>query len=305
MIDPSLRAPGESLSPLASGRDGDRLERSALIESAPTGARQDPLASVRQVLEGPQCSSAAAVRCALEEGWRAWRTGRYPLRYRRLQERPWETALDHVLDTLAPGAEILDVGSGHLPSVALARRTSDVRYVGLDISASELEKAPAGAYDEIVVGDLAQHMPQLEGRFDLILCARTLEHVRSTEKALAVLGRYLRPGGELLAELSGTFSAFALNRIIPRSIATRLLLHLTGRAPDTVFPAYYDRSWYSALAYTLSSGWTHQEVTPLFYGAVYFAFSRPTLALYVTVEELVFRRGVRNAATHYIIHAIK
>lgn len=204
--------------------------------------------------------------------------------------------------------EILDVGAGARPSIPLGRRPADVRYVGLDISATELEKAPVGAYDEVAVGDLVQQaMPSLEGRFDLVLCARTLEHVRSTPNALAVLRRYLRPGGELLAETSGTFAVFALlNRIIPPALGRRALHRLTGREPDTVFPAYYDHSWYDALVSTLSAGgWSQYEVTPLFYGGSYFAFWRPALSSYLAVEGYVFMRGMRNAATHYIIHAIR
>lgn len=277
-----------------------------MIEKIPAAVRQDPLASVRPVLERLPCGTAAAGRGALEEGRRAWQTGRYPLRYEQLRERPWETAVNHLLGRLSPGDAILDVGSGARPSVVRHRRPPEVTYVGLDISANELEKAPADAYDEIVVGDLAHEIPKLRGRFDLVLCARTLEHVRSTETALKTLRQYVRPGGELLVEMSGAFAAFALlNRILPGSVGRWALHRLTGRTPDTVFRAYYDRSWYSALTSTMSSGWTSQEVTPLFYGAAYFAFWRPALALYVCGEEFVFRRGVRNAATHYIIHAIR
>lgn len=55
---------------------------------------------------------------------------------------------------------VLDVGAGRKPTIASNRRPTRLQYVGLDESRSELESAGAGAYDSIVVADLATFLPE-------------------------------------------------------------------------------------------------------------------------------------------------
>lgn len=206
---------------------------------------------------------------------------------------------------LEPGAHVLDVGPGPSPTVPPDRRPAACRYVAIDLSASELERAPAGSYDETVVSDVAVTVPQLRERFDLIVSWQVLEHVQDLAAVLENLRRYLRPGGRLVALFSGTFSAFGLlNRLIPPRAGVLAMKYLLNRDPDTVFPAYYDRCYDGALK-TLLADWESSEIEPLYRGAIYFRFSRTLQRAYAAYEDWACDRGHRNLATHYLVTATR
>lgn len=228
--------------------------------------------------------------------------GRVPERYRE----NWQLEFDErVSRALSSDALVLDAGSGRNPVVPVPLRPSNCRYVGLDLSDSELRRAPAGSYDEIVVGDLTEFVPGLEGRFDLILCFQVLEHVKPLDEAFANLRRYLRPGGRLIAQLSGSFSLFGLaNRVLPQRVTVWMLRTFLGREAGTVFPAYYHRCWYTALERMLTC-WSKAEVIPVWKGAGYVQFLKPLWAGYIGYEEWMRLGGHRNLASHYVIEAVR
>ena len=210
---------------------------------------------------------------------------------------------ERVEASLRPGQAILDVGSGRAPTVVPARRLDAVHYAGLDIASTELAAAPEGSYDEQVVGDATTFIPDLAGRFDLALSYQVFEHVRPMPAALANVRAYLKPGGLMVAQLSGAFSLFGLlNRVVPEQLSTRAMARLLDRDPDSVFPTHYDRCWHSALARALEP-WSSAEIVPLYTGAGYLAFARPLQALYLGLEEQVCRRDWRNLASYYILVA--
>lgn len=248
-----------------------------------------------------------------------WRSSRSPLREaaavtRRalrgdLPERyleEWRAPFDaRVAARLAPGMHVLDVGSGWKPSVPLSARPADCLYVGFDVSRHELERAPAGSYDEIVVGDARRPRAELSGRFDLVLSCQVLEHVRPLDEVVASLRSYLRPGGRFVAFLSGTFSVYALvNRVLPQRVGTWAMQRLLNRPADTMFRAYYDRCWASALERVFAD-WSEVEVVPRWHGAGYFAFSSGLTALYVGYEEWARRSGLVNLAPYYLVEAVR
>jgi hypothetical protein len=173
--------------------------------------------------------------------------------------------------------------------------------VGLDVSASELELAPLGSYDELWVRDVVQHEPELVERFDLILSWQVIEHVKPIKTAFDNLHSYLVPQGRLVALFSGAFSAFALiNAIVPDRMGTWAMEKLLRRPPDTVFPAYYDHCWYSGLERVLAP-WNRMEIVPLFRGAGYFGFSQPLQRMYLHFEEWARKGNHNNLATHYLV----
>ena len=226
-----------------------------------------------------------------------------PSRYRNPQ--PLKEAFARRIEpALAPGVSILDVGAGRTPAVPFPARPAGCRYVGLDLSRPELEAAPPGSYDEICVGDASVRLPQLEGRFDLVLSYHALEHVRPLARTLDNLHAYLRPGARMVSLLAGTFAAFALvNRVVPERAGVLLMQRLLGRDPETVFDAHYDRCWDGALRRLLRS-WASVEIEPFYLGARYFAFSPPLQRLYVRYEDWALSHGHRNLATHYLIDAV-
>jgi SAM-dependent methyltransferase len=206
---------------------------------------------------------------------------------------------------LRPNLRILDVGSGRRPALAPADRPAETHYVGLDLSAAELAAAPSGSYDETIAADLAQRVAGLEGQFDLVLSWQVFEHVRPLDRALENLRAYLRPGGRMVALLSGRFSVNGmLNVLVPSGLAAWLMRRLLGRDPDTVFPAHYDSCYGSALTELLKP-WSVAEVTPLFQGGAYFNFALPLRSAYFRYENWASRSGHANLATHYKVDSVR
>jgi SAM-dependent methyltransferase len=227
--------------------------------------------------------------------------GRWPARYEReLREPAFETAVRRALKA---GMAVLDVGAGAKPSLPPAERPAGCRWVGHDVVAAELAKAPPGSYDELSVGSLTTHDPALVGRFDLVVARFVFEHVRPLAPAIDNLRSYLRPGGRLVALLSGRWSVFALlNQVVPPRLARLAMQRALGREPDTVFEAHYDGCWQRRLQRMLA-GWGRAEVQPHFCGAGYFTFARPLTAAYLAFEELAVRRRWDDLATYYLIDA--
>lgn len=228
--------------------------------------------------------------------------GRLPTRYAERWVAPF---YERVEPALSSGVAILDVGSGRTPTIPPKQRPADCHYVGLDVSAAELEAAPEGSYDETVVGDLTQRDARLGERFDLIVSWQVLEHVASLEDGLANLHSYLRPGGRLVAQLSGSFAVFALaSRIVPHRLSVWMMDRLLGIEPETRFETRFDRCYHRALTGLLAA-WSSHEIVPRYNAGGYFRFSRPLLRSYLAYENWLARTNRRNLATHYIIVGIK
>lgn len=218
----------------------------------------------------------------------------------------WRGSFDErFASLLRPGVAILDVGAGHAPCIAPADRPSGCTYAGIDLSAEELQAAPAGSYDEAVCSAIEDHRPELDDRFDLVVSWQVLEHVASLADSLANIRRYLRPGGLFVAQLSGRYAVTSvLNALIPRQPAVWAMEKLLARSPKTVFPAPYDQCWHGALV-RLGAGWASFEVTPRYCNAIYFNFSRHLQKAYLTFENVLESRGIANLAPHYLITAVR
>ncbi len=256
------------------------------MHSAQRQAVQDADGSIKQAV-------AAAYR------------GHLPERYRRSPDA-WRATFDDALArVLAPGQRILDVGSGRLPTILPEDRLPGCHYVGLDISREELETAPPGSYDEVVVADVGTRVAALQGRFDLVVSFQVLEHVKPLDAAFDNLRSYLDTDGQLVAQFSGKFSLFALaNQAVPHRASRWLLRRVLDRAEGTTFPAPYHLCYQSALERLLRP-WTRADIEPCWYGEGYFNFWAPLRAGYVGFEEWARRRGHENLAPYYVVHAVR
>ncbi len=228
--------------------------------------------------------------------------GRLPDRY----AEPWfEPFAERAGRALRPGVTILDVGSGRAPAIDVEDRPSACVYVGLDVSAGELSLAPEHAYDEMIYADIVEPDASLQGRFDLIVSWQVLEHVKPLPAAVATMHGYLRPGGRLVAQVSGGLSAFALaGRLLPHSVSKRLMSRLLGVDPQETFPTHYDRCRYRALQ-RIFSDWSEHEVIPRYKGAAYFRFAPSLEAAYTRYENWICERQIADLATHYLIDAVR
>jgi SAM-dependent methyltransferase len=210
--------------------------------------------------------------------------------------------LEHLRPLLVPGVSILDVGAGRSPTLSPGDRPEGCRYLGLDVSGEELDAAPPGAYNETYVHDIVEPLDELSD-LDVIISWQVLEHVSSLPLALTSLRGILRPGGTLLAQLSGSFAAFALAaRVIPHRLRVKAMSRYLGHAEEQKFPTHYDHCHARAIRGMLR-GWESSELIPFFRGAPYFSFSRPLQRLYVGYENLIESRSMESLATHYLIIA--
>jgi SAM-dependent methyltransferase len=206
-------------------------------------------------------------------------------------------------EALAAGARILDVGSGARPALPRDLLPASCTYAGLDVSAAELERAGEGAYDEMYVCDLTQRLETLEDRFDLIVSWQVLEHVKPLRAALENLRAYLRPGGLMVAQLSGRFSVYALvASAVPARLGEIASHRLLGRDPETMFATHYDHCYDRALRKLLRP-WSDWEIEPRYRGGVYLDFSPTLRAVYLRYEDWIARRGYASLATHYLVSA--
>lgn len=227
------------------------------------------------------------------------RTGRLPDRY---SYRMQDVLLEKLRPLLVDGIRILDVGAGRAPTIAPEDRPAGCEYVGLDISAEELDSAPPGAYDRAVVADISTPNDELRD-FDLILSWQVLEHVPDLQKALANLGRMLRPGGTLLAQTSASYAAFALlARVVPHRLRVRAMARYLGHKEEQKFPTRYDRCTERSIRAMLT-GWSSVEIVPYYRAAPYFGMARPVQRLYLVYENAVAVRNLTGLATHYLIVA--
>ncbi len=222
----------------------------------------------------------------------------------RYQYEQWQHPFHEAAsEVLRPGVVVLDVGGGRRPALARSQLPAGSRYIGLDLSRSELEAAPPGSYDEVIEGDITEQIPALRSSVDLAVSWQVLEHVAPMRIALANVHSYLRPGGRLVAQVSGGQALFALiNRAIPHRLAAAGMKHLLGRDPKTVFPAHYDDCTHTALIRLLTD-WSQVRIVPRFTGATYFGFMRPLQWAYLKTEDSIARRGHLDLATHYLIVA--
>lgn len=228
------------------------------------------------------------------------RAGRLPARYgRRMQD----AFLERLRPLLVEGVTILDVGGGRDPTLGAADRPTGCRYLGLDISAEELEAAGADAYDAHYVHDIAEPLPHLSD-VDVIISWQVLEHVASLPMALTNLRAMLRPGGSLLAQTSGSFAAFAVAaRLMPHWLRVKVLTRYLGHLEEDKFPTHYDHCTARALRKLLRS-WASSQIVPFYRGAPYFSISRPLQRLYLGYEDFIAAREWENLATHYLVVAV-
>lgn len=120
------------------------------------------------------------------------------------------TLLLNSLPSEGRGLRVLDVGcaSGYLGD-ALTRRGYDV--TGID------RPGPAPPGFPRIDWDLDQGLPPLTGRFDYVLCADVLEHLREPARLLSAISRVMEPHSALILSLPNSGHLyFRLNVLLGR-----------------------------------------------------------------------------------------
>ncbi len=121
----------------------------------------------------------------------------------------------------------LGCGDGHI-AVLLASRGYFV--TGVDLPGGVPPGLPPAV--ELITADLDQGLPQLSCRYQYVLCADILEHLRRPEEILQQVRSQLLPEGRLVASLPNSGNIyFRLNVLIgrfpshPRGLFDRTHLH--------------------------------------------------------------------------------
>jgi SAM-dependent methyltransferase len=143
---------------------------------------------------------------------------------------------------IKPFMRVYDVGGGKQPYISPGLKEQlGLSVIGLDVSASELESAPPGSYDRVIVCDITHYAGCGDG--DLVIAQSVLEHVHDVERALDAIARILAPNGVALLFVPSKTALFArLNRILPERVKRGGLELIRESVKDTEgFPAYYDK----------------------------------------------------------------
>jgi 2-polyprenyl-6-hydroxyphenyl methylase/3-demethylubiquinone-9 3-methyltransferase len=170
-----------------------------------------------------------------------------------------------------------DVGGGKKPFAwAAGLDSAGKEYIGLDLDPDELKRAPAGTYSEVRVVDICDPPKDLEGRFDLILCRNTLEHVVNVAAAIEGLSLMSVPGGRCFLELPCRHAAFArLNMVLPNELKRRMMHAVFPHKSGDGFPAFYDQCLPSKIEQLANRSGFEKLAERRSYRSTYFGFFFP------------------------------
>ncbi len=103
------------------------------------------------------------------------------------------------LDTLPPGARLLDAGCGNASPRRIKTRRPDLHYIGLDVGDYNQDAPEAYADRYIVVPPegFAAEIEGLAGQLDGVISSHNIEHCDDPQAVLVAMCRALRPGGRL------------------------------------------------------------------------------------------------------------
>jgi len=139
---------------------------------------------------------------------------------------------------------ILEVGAGANPLFPESFLDAHgLTYTAFDISAAELQKAPA-CYHKLL-GDICTYQPKNGEAFDFIFSRMLAEHVTDGAAFHKNVFKLLAPGGRAFHFFPTLWAPpFLINRWVPEQLATSILRvmqptrDLAGH--QAKFPAYYD-----------------------------------------------------------------
>ena len=214
---------------------------------------------------------------------------------------------ENVLPSLLDGGlRILDVGGGKRPQIdPEIKQRLGLYVVGLDIDADELRQAPKDAYDETVVGDVAE-VP-LTGEFDLIISKAVLEHTQHNPRVIRNLASALKAGGRMAHCIPCRNALFArVNMLLGNETARRILFALQpGKKNTSGFRAYYDCCTPSHMTRLCEENGLHVTGLSAHFSSDYCSFFAPLYTLDLLRQLLMRLVCSRDMAENFVLVAIK
>jgi ubiquinone/menaquinone biosynthesis C-methylase UbiE len=189
-----------------------------------------------------------------------------------LRSHQWRTAENsagYLLDRLAPGQDLLDVGCGPgTITVDLAARVTPGSVIGIDraedviAQAGDLGRSRGAQNVTFAVGDIYA-LAFADASFDVVHAHQVLQHLRDPIAALRELRRVLRPGGTLAARDSD-YAAFVWAPADPLLARWNELYHaVTAHNGAEADAGRYLLGWVQQAGFTdveaASSTWTFAD----------------------------------------------
>jgi len=163
--------------------------------------------------------------------------------YRPSQEARtgYEAFLQRIIETRGVRT-VCDIGGGANPALPIEYiREHNLEYTVLDISASELQKAPA-EYRKIAADIASPSFSPGDGKFDLVFSKMLAEHINNAPQFHANIAKMLAPNGVAVHFFPTLYALpFVANWLIPEFVSDRLLNIFAprDRYQHDKFPAYY------------------------------------------------------------------
>jgi hypothetical protein len=139
---------------------------------------------------------------------------------------------------------ICDIGGGANPFLPIEIiREFDLEYTVLDISSTELDKAPSEYHK--VLADISDPSFSIDNEFDLVCTQFLAEHIPSALHFHSNVFKMLSNGGYAIHYFPTLYNVpYTINKIIPEGLAERALLtfqpNRLKQGKQGKFPAYYD-----------------------------------------------------------------
>lgn len=153
----------------------------------------------------------------------------------------YEAFLQRIIETRGIRT-VCDIGGGANPALPLAYiRQHNLEYTVLDISESELQKAPP-EYHKIAADIASPGFSPGAGKFDLVFSKMLAEHINNAPQFHANIAKMLAPNGVAVHFFPTLYALpFMVNRLIPESLSDRMLNIFAprDRYQHAKFPAYY------------------------------------------------------------------
>lgn len=192
---------------------------------------------------------------------------------------------------------VYDIGGGKCPHIFPALKTERrIRTTGIDIDATELAKAPAGGYDQILCADITRTKGQGDG--DFVISRAVLEHVRDARAALLNMASFIKPGGRILVFAPCRNAWFArLNILLPEGLKRKMIDYFytdSGLANVMGFKAYYNRCTPKDIEAIAAEAGLRIVEKRLYYMSNYFGFFTPLHILWRFYQMIVRSLGAEQ-----------
>lgn len=207
---------------------------------------------------------------------------------------------------LEAGAKrILEVGAGANPLFDEAfLRQHQLQYTALDISATELAKAP-DCYHKIV-GDICDDKLHIDGQYDFVFSRMLAEHVKDGRGFHQNILRLLAPGGRAFHFFPTLWALpFIVNRLLPEGPSQVILNYLQRdrhqEGNHAKFPALY--SWCRGptegqLNRMRGLGYEIEEYIGFFGHRGYYVKIKPLLKFHDGLTRWLLRHPVPHATSY-------